>query len=154
MPEHAEDMGSFRSSGISEATGSPRIDDSRKDGFTIEALAREFDLTLRALRFYEARGLLSPAKEQGRRLYSASDRASLIRILKGKQLGFTLSEIRVLLAAEAQTADHEAGDVIDVDGLLLTHGQIVSQLNLLHDRHRETSEAIAELEAIIAGARP
>ncbi|WP_186420519.1 MerR family transcriptional regulator [Bosea sp. CS1GBMeth4] len=153
MPEHAEDVGSLSSSEISKRAASARVEDGRTDGFTIEALAREFHLTRRALRFYEARGLLSPAKEQGRRIYSARDRASLIRILKGKQLGFTLSEIRALLAGEPRPAGHEADVVVDLDGLLLTRGQIVSQLNLLHDRHRETTEAIAELEAIIAGAR-
>ena len=68
--------------------------------YTIGDLAREFGVTLRTLRFYEDRGLLSPRREGTARIYDARDRARLSVILKGKQLGFTLTEIRALLAEE------------------------------------------------------
>ena len=66
--------------------------------FTIGQLAREFGLTLRALRFYEDRGLISPAREGSTRIYTHRDRVGLAMIVKAKALGFTLSEIKETLA--------------------------------------------------------
>src|SRR4051794_17199599 len=68
--------------------------------YTIGDLAREFSVTLRTLRFYEDRGLLSPRRDGTARIYDARDRERLSVILKGKQLGFTLTEIRAMLAEE------------------------------------------------------
>jgi DNA-binding transcriptional MerR regulator len=68
--------------------------------FTITELAREFDVTPRAIRFYEDQGLLAPRREGAsglRRVYSNRDRTRLKLTLRGKRLGFTLSEIRQLL---------------------------------------------------------
>ncbi|HTI19127.1 MAG TPA: MerR family DNA-binding transcriptional regulator [Trinickia sp.] len=68
--------------------------------YTITELAREFDVTPRAIRFYEDQGLLSPTREGSgglRRVYSSRDRTRLKLTLRGKRLGFTLSEIRRLL---------------------------------------------------------
>ena len=68
--------------------------------FTITELAREFDVTPRAIRFYEDQGLLAPRREGSsglRRVYSTRDRTRLKLTLRGKRLGFTLSEIRDLL---------------------------------------------------------
>jgi len=65
--------------------------------YTITELAREFDVTPRAIRFYEDQGLLSPSREGSsglRRVYSGRDRTRLKLTLRGKRLGFTLSEIR------------------------------------------------------------
>ena len=75
----------------------PRSEDARE--YLISDLSREFDVTLRALRFYEDRGLLSPRRIGTMRLYSVQDRARLSVILKGKQLGFTLAEIQEMLDA-------------------------------------------------------
>src|SRR5919206_1220654 len=72
----------------------------RTKTYTIGDLAREFGVTLRTLRFYEDRGLLSPRRDGTARIYDARDRERLSVILKGKQLGFTLTEIRALLAEE------------------------------------------------------
>src|SRR6476619_1475956 len=71
---------------------------SEEEIYTIGDLSREFGVTLRALRFYEDKGLLSPAREGMTRLYSAQDREHLKLILKGKRLGFTLVEIDEALA--------------------------------------------------------
>jgi DNA-binding transcriptional MerR regulator len=68
--------------------------------YTIAELAREFDLTARAIRFYEDHGLLSPAREGagGRnRVYSARDRTRLKLTLRGKRLGLTLAEIKSIV---------------------------------------------------------
>lgn len=66
--------------------------------FTIGDLSREFEVTLRALRFYEDKGLLNPSRDGLTRLYSGQDREHLKLILKGKRLGFTLVEISEMIA--------------------------------------------------------
>lgn len=106
--------------------------------FSISDLAREFNVTLRALRFYESKGLLKPRREGNLRLYSPDDRARLARILKGKQLGFTLSEIRALIAETAETAEAATG-------LHLSREQCIEQIKLLERQKKEIEDAIAEL---------
>lgn len=75
-----------------------------QDWSTIREMARDFGVSIRALRFYEDRGLLHPRREGTARRYSARDRLYLKMILKGKQLGFTLSEIRDILASREAAA--------------------------------------------------
>lgn len=65
--------------------------------FTIRQLCVEFGVTPRALRFYEDKGLLFPARDGMNRVYSTRDRARLQLILRGKRVGFSLSEIREIL---------------------------------------------------------
>jgi DNA-binding transcriptional MerR regulator len=65
--------------------------------FSIGELATEFEVTPRAIRFYEDHGLLSPKRAGQRRIYSPRDRARLKLTLRGKRLGLTLSEIRELI---------------------------------------------------------
>jgi DNA-binding transcriptional MerR regulator len=65
--------------------------------FSISDLAREFDVTPRAIRFYEDQGLLTPRREGQRRVYTLRDRTRLKLTLRGKRLGLALSEIRELI---------------------------------------------------------
>ncbi|MGI9294298.1 MAG: MerR family transcriptional regulator, partial [Pseudomonadales bacterium] len=66
--------------------------------FTISNLATEFDVTTRTIRFYEEKGLLSPARNGSTRIYSPADRVKLQLILRGKRLGLTLEESRDIIA--------------------------------------------------------
>jgi DNA-binding transcriptional MerR regulator len=63
---------------------------------TISALAREFGITTRTIRFYEDQGLLNPKREGTNRIFSNRDRVRLKLALRGKRLGFSLAEIREL----------------------------------------------------------
>ncbi|WP_338768476.1 MerR family DNA-binding transcriptional regulator [Massilia sp. METH4] len=68
--------------------------------YTITELAREFDITPRAIRFYEDQGILAPSREGagGRnRVYTPRDRTRLKLTLRGKRLGLSLSEIKSLV---------------------------------------------------------
>jgi DNA-binding transcriptional MerR regulator len=65
--------------------------------FSISDLAREFDVTPRAIRFYEDQGLLAPRRDGQRRVYTPRDRTRLKLTLRGKRLGLSLSEIRELI---------------------------------------------------------
>jgi DNA-binding transcriptional MerR regulator len=79
--------------------------------YTITELAREFDITPRAIRFYEDQGLISPRREGagGRtRVYIARDRTRLKLTLRGKRLGLTLSEIKDLVDMYESPQDSSA----------------------------------------------
>lgn len=65
--------------------------------YTIRQLCQEFDCTPRALRFYEDKGLLSPARDGMNRVYSYKDRGRLQLILRGKRVGLSLAEIGEIL---------------------------------------------------------
>ncbi len=104
---------------------------------TIGDIARDFDVTLRTLRFYEARGLLAPRREGMNRFYSDQDRSRLELILKGKRLGFTLTEIRAMVG---QTSEVRSG-------LKLSLPQVDEQLKLLRSQLEECKAAIDELES-------
>ena len=73
------------------------IDSTERGEFSISELAREFDVTPRAIRFYEDQGLLAPRRDGQRRIYTPRDRTRLKLTLRGKRLGLTLAEIRELI---------------------------------------------------------
>jgi DNA-binding transcriptional MerR regulator len=68
-----------------------------RDSFTISDLSVEFEVTARALRFYEDQGLISPERMGLARIYSKRDRARLAWILRAKRVGFSLAEIREMI---------------------------------------------------------
>jgi DNA-binding transcriptional MerR regulator len=104
--------------------------------FTISELAREFDVTTRAIRFYEDMGLLEPARSGpgGRsRVYSGRDRTRLKLTLRAKRLGFSLTEAR---------------DIIDLyDSPRDTGAQLEKFLAVLDAHRRQIEEQLAELQA-------
>lgn len=108
--------------------------------FTIGDLSREFDVSLRALRFYEDRDLLHPHRRGNARYYSSQQRVRLQIILKGKQLGFTLTEIHDMLAAKPDKEPTELD-------LGLTPEQILAQIDHLERQRLELDQAIGELRA-------
>ena len=109
--------------------------------FTIGDLAREFGVTLRALRFYEDKGLLSPRRQGLNRLYSRRDRARLKLVLLGKRIGFSLVEIREIL------------DLYDAKGgkmkqLRVALAKFETQLDHLREQQRDVEQAIEELTRV------
>lgn len=108
---------------------------------TIADLSREFGVTFRALRFYEQRGLLNPRREGVTRFYDEKAKSRLALILKGKQLGFTLTEIRAMLLADAAGARGRLG---------MTRDQVRGRLNALKAERSRIDAGIRELEAELA----
>jgi DNA-binding transcriptional MerR regulator len=74
-----------------------QIEETERTEFSISDLAREFDVTPRAIRFYEDQGLISPRREGQRRVYTPRDKTRLKLTLRGKRLGLSLSEIKELI---------------------------------------------------------
>ena len=79
------------------ASARPRQAGKQGSNFTITELAREFDITPRAIRFYEDVGLLAPGRSGRNRVYSQRDRTRLKLTLRGKRLGLSLLEVRNLV---------------------------------------------------------
>ncbi len=107
--------------------------------YSIGDLAREFGVTLRTLRFYEDRGMISPHRQGTTRLYSTRDKARLALILKGKKLGFTLGELRDLLANDEATCGGMPAE------LKLSIDQVDEQIAHLLRQKSEVETAILEL---------
>jgi DNA-binding transcriptional MerR regulator len=75
----------------------PEAAADRREVFTIRELVKECGVTARTLRFYEEKGLLNPRRDGLERLYSRRDRARLRYVLMGRNVGFTLDEVREML---------------------------------------------------------
>ena len=108
--------------------------------YTITDLAAEFDITPRAIRFYEDHGLLNPERigtNGQRRLYSASQRIRLKLTLRGKRLGFSLSEIKEILDLYASPRDTIA-QLRRFQTSLAKHREVLEQQ--LHDVQAQLKE--------------
>ena len=122
--------------------------------YSIRQLCREFGATARALRFYEDKGLLTPARKGQTRVYDARDRARLKLILRGRRIGFTLTEIQDML----DLYDRKDGNVHQMAIALRRHR---AQIETLKQQREDldaaiatAEEACAEMEARLAERRP
>ena len=114
--------------------------DSAQPEMSISQMSRLFGVSLRTLRFYEDRGLIKPRREGNARYYRATDRVRMEMILKGKKLGFTLTEIQDLLGGKGAT------DTTDLEEQLNPQ-QIVTQIGHLERQRTEIEGAIERLRA-------
>jgi DNA-binding transcriptional MerR regulator len=117
-----------------------RPEQDNRDLFSIADLAREFGISTRAIRFYESKGLLSPERVGGTRVFRRRDRARLILILRGKRLGFSLRDISEYLSlydAQSQTAQ-----------VSLLVEMVDRRLRLLQGQMADLNTTLAELSEI------
>lgn len=113
-------------------------DGAPEQRFSISELANEFSVTLRALRFYEKKGLLSPVRKGKNRSFDRRDRARLQLILLGKRADFTLIEIREMLDLYDRNDGGKAQRRVAIDKL---HGQVKH----LERQIQEKTAAIKEI---------
>lgn len=109
--------------------------------YTITDLSKEFDITTRTIRFYEDKGLISPAREGQRRIYSPRDRVRLRLIMRGKRLGFALSEIQELI-------DLYDTDRSEVTQLQVFLERIQSRRDALSQQQQDITAMLSELETL------
>jgi DNA-binding transcriptional MerR regulator len=109
--------------------------------WTIGELAAEFHTTLRTIRFYEDRGLLTPQRAGTTRIFHDRDRVRLQLILRGKRLGFTLDEIAYVLGMYDETP----GERGQLEFLI---ADIDKRRSALLEKRRDLDEALAELAAL------
>lgn len=107
--------------------------------YSISDLCEEFEVTPRTLRFYEQKGLLTPARRGWTRLFNYRDRARLQLILKGKRIGLSLEEIKELLDLY-QLRDGQ------VRQLKLASQKLRARLEDLKMQRQELDETIFDLE--------
>ena len=115
-----------------------RTDSDKIEGqqiYSIGDLSREFKVTLRTLRFYEDKGLISPERRGTTRIYSRRDRGRLKLILRGKKVGFSLEDIREML------------DLYDLRDGQIT--QLTVSLSKVRDQIRVLEHQRAEIDAAI-----
>lgn len=118
--------------------------DTRRDDavLTIRQMCDSFDVTARALRFYEARELITPVRQGQNRLYTRRERARLHLILQGKRFGFSLEQIRQLL----ELYDPSTANRAQIAATLDTARDRLADMRRQRD---ELGEAIAELASRI-----
>lgn len=109
-----------------------------KDIYSIGDLSREFGVTLRTLRFYEDKDLISPERRGTTRLYNRRDRARLQLILRGKKVGFSLEDIKEML----DLYDLRDGQVTQ---LTVSLSKFRDQIRVLEHQREEIDAAIADL---------
>jgi DNA-binding transcriptional MerR regulator len=117
----------------------------QQDDWGIADTADHFEITTRAIRFYEDKGLLTPGRANGHRVFSIQDRERLEKILRAKRIGFSLEDIKQFL-------DVTDGSVTDTEELLRRKTSFEAVITRLR-RKRKDIETIAkdmqELCAII-----
>src|SRR3954467_7091731 len=115
------------------AAGAPE-----RDIFTIRDLSKEFGVSARTLRFYEEKGLLDPARRGEQRLYTRRDRARLAYVIAGKQVGFSLEEVREMLDL------YDLGDG-QVTQLKVALTKIRERIERLEKQKSDIDRVVAEL---------
>ncbi len=111
--------------------------------YTIGELAQEFEVTTRAIRFYEDQGLLSPARNGQARVYSVRDRVRLKLVLRGKRLGFSLGEIGGML-------DLYDADPSEVEQLQYFVSKLDERRAQLNQQQQDIQVTLKELDDIEA----
>lgn len=121
--------------------GAPDADPDRP--FSIGDLAEEFGVTTRAIRFYESRGLIAPQRQGANRCYTRRDRARLMLILRGKNLGFSLEDIAEYLSLY----DSDPSQVAQTRHLL---DKLDAHIAALLDKRTDLDRTLRELKEIRA----
>ncbi|MCF6275741.1 MAG: MerR family transcriptional regulator [Robiginitomaculum sp.] len=103
---------------------------AHQDSWSIADTAEHFDITTRALRFYEDKGLLTPHRANGRRVFNSGDRERLEKILRAKRIGFSLEDIKQFL-------DITDGDVTDQEELLRRKTSFEAVIKRLRCKRRD-----------------
>src|ERR1700744_2997131 len=122
--------------------------------YTVTELAQELGMTARAVRFYEDKGLITPQRAGTTRVYSARDRARMILILRGKRLGFSLSEIREYL----DLYDADVTQQTQLRALLAAvakrRAQLLAQRQAIDEALTELSDIATQAEAALKVPAP
>lgn len=139
-------MMTFNQAGEAVPSNDDAVSEAQEDYARIGEMAKTYGVTLRTLRFYEDKGLISPKREGSTRLYSRRDKARLKLILLGRKVGFSLRDVKQIM------------DLYDPSGantkqLRLTIDKSEKQLARLQKQRAAIDEAITELSDTMATVR-
>ena len=110
-----------------------------REYYTITELTREFGISTRTLRFYEDEGLIMPVRRGRTRLFRPSDRHLIKQIMRGKRLGFSISEIREAIQMYREPPG-------EVGQLRLLLKRIEEKREDLRQKRRDLEETLVELD--------
>lgn len=116
--------------------------------YTISELAKEFDVTTRAIRLYEEAGLLSPERDGNKRIYRERDRVRLRLTLRGKRIGFTLAEVKDMF--DLYDSKPVEGEKKQILYLLQVMNQRLETLKL---QREELELAVVDIESVCERAQ-
>ncbi len=142
-PHHSSETPGARARRAGPATDKPA---TAAKSFSIAELAGELGLTLRAIRFYEVKGLITPRRVGLSRLYSPRDRARLILILRGKRMGFSLRDIKEFL-------DLYQADPTQVAQMKSLLGKARARIAQLETQLQDVKTSLAELRDVERATR-
>ena len=111
-----------------------------REFYTITELTREFGVSTRTIRFYEDEGLIKPVRRGRTRLFRPSDRVLLKQILRGKRLGFSIAEIREIIAMYKAPEGEEGQIKAMISGIKDKRGD-------LEQKRRDIEDTLRELDA-------
>jgi DNA-binding transcriptional MerR regulator len=120
---------------------SPHSPQASPATWTIAELAEEFAVTHRTIRFYEDRGLVTPERRGTQRIFHPRDRVRLALVLRGKRLGFDLTQIRRIV----DLYDQAPGEEGQLRYLL---DQIATRRAELEQRRRDIEDTLTELDEL------
>ena len=126
-----------------DTSGPGAVPTSSDPIYSIGDLAEELDITTRAIRFYESKGLIAPARKGVARAYTRRDRARLMLILRGKNLGFSLEDIKIYL--ELYDADPSG-----LAQLRMLETKIDEHIEMLISKRADLDRTLKELKVIRA----
>jgi DNA-binding transcriptional MerR regulator len=106
--------------------------------YSIGELAREFNITTRSIRYYEAVGLVAPIRRGKTRIYSRRDRIRLLLTLRGKRLGFSLAECKELIDLYDTTSSNK-------------NKQLQAVIGKVNQKRAELDQQLADIKAIKDG---
>ncbi|MBD9372494.1 MerR family DNA-binding transcriptional regulator [Rhizobium sp. ARZ01] len=109
--------------------------------YTITELTREFGVSTRTLRFYEDEGLIHPERRGRTRLFRPADRHLIKEILRGRRIGFTISEIREII----QVYKDPPGEMGQLQMLMQ---KVVEKREELRQKRRDIDETLSELDNV------
>lgn len=120
----------------------PSAPEPLEPAYTIGELAKEFGITLRAIRFYEDRQLLHPERQGQLRLFSRRDRARLSLICRGKRLGFSLKDIGAFLDLYEVSNPH-------LEQMTFFLDKAKARIVQLESQRTDIDQTIEELQSVV-----
>lgn len=115
--------------------------------WTISELAKEFEITPRTIRFYEDQGIVSPSREGRNRVYHPRDRTRLKLALRGKRMGFQLSEILSIIDMYDASPDRTAAQLEHYVEVLKKHRATLEQ------QRKDLEQTLVEIDGQLRHCR-